>query len=531
MKQCLLCLSALWVSGAAWAEPVAPLWQVTGLAVTPGGKTVLAAGMDGRVRLVDFASRKTRAEVLAHQRGVCNFGLSADGKRFITGGADRIVRVWDVERVKEIQTWEGHKSVVSAVALSPDGKLAASGDRRGGVHLWDVVTGKPRQTLPGGKNWVLALAFSADGKFLAGADVETDPIPAASDNPLTTRVRLRDLKTLREMPAPESGEGVVFLFGGTAPEKLARGQIRLLPSIPIAKGSASAMVWVLAGGCRGLNLGDATMAVSRCGRYIVTTWNAKCYSTPPGFRNALRGWGQMPLQMWEVSTGTEVWSKKVAECDAVALALAPDGRALVAGCTDGRLLFHDLRPAGWKPPDKWTEADFERAWQALGGEDAGTAYRAVWDLAAKGDESVRWLKKSLKPSTLDAARIKQRLADLDSDTFTVRRTAWKELAQFGEEADELLRAAASKPLPLEMKLSVQRLLAVGQDRPLAATPPRRPGVVGVGANRHAGGPGPVGGGGQGSGGGLSDPAGPARPRATGPEPLSSTSALGRSLPA
>jgi hypothetical protein len=41
-------------------------------------------------------------------------------------------------------------------------------------------------------------------------------------------------------------------------------------------------------------------------------------------------------------------------------------------------------------------AVFEQAWQALAGADAKKAYRAVWDLVARGDETVRWLAVSRK---------------------------------------------------------------------------------------------------------------------------------------
>ena len=104
--------------------------EVTSLAVTPDGRTLIAAGMDGRVRVVDLSLRRERASVLAHKGGVWAMGLSAAGQHFITGGADQSARIWDLARVKEVRAHEGHTAVVSAVALSADGRLAASGRLR-----------------------------------------------------------------------------------------------------------------------------------------------------------------------------------------------------------------------------------------------------------------------------------------------------------------------------------------------------------------------------------------------------------------
>jgi hypothetical protein len=254
---------------------------------------------------------------------------------------------------------------------------------------------------------------------------------------------------------------VAFITGGRKVQELKRDVIRLEPFGPTVFHGPGKLVLILAGGWRGLRLGDsgAGLAVSHGGRFIATAWTSERPWHPPVMPPQNNGWLTMRVQLWERSTGKAVWSREVEERHAAALALAPDGRTLVAGGTDGRLRFHDLRPQGWKPPGKWAEADFDGAWKLLGGEDAGKAYRAVWDLVSQGNESVRRLKKLLKPSTLDSARIKQRIDDLDSDTFEVRRAARKELEQIGEEAEGLLREAAGKSLPLEMKLSVERLLA------------------------------------------------------------------------
>jgi WD40 repeat protein len=78
---------ALTLAGPARAQPTNTT-EITALAFTPDGKTVVAASLDGTLRLWDVAGKKETQQVAAHKGGVYGGALSPDGKRFATAGAD-----------------------------------------------------------------------------------------------------------------------------------------------------------------------------------------------------------------------------------------------------------------------------------------------------------------------------------------------------------------------------------------------------------------------------------------------------------
>jgi hypothetical protein len=456
MRRLALCLLVFALPGDARAGHWAGRYEVTGLAVTPDGRALLVAGMDGRVRLLDLNRRRERAAVLAHKGGIWALALSGDGRHFITSGADRLARIWELARVKEVLTYEGHRSAVSAVALSADGRLAASGDYTGAVHLWDAATGKVRfrQAVNGFR--ATGLAFSPDSSLLVGGSVEQGPTPESGPNK-PSRLCLWQVADGTKEVLAETGEVVHFLPG--------HGGLVASCSIPYtvdAKGATSpyggsqTILWDPWRKCRPFRLKNYYhgLAVSPDGRYIATSWGSyRFHESSRAQKSPARG-----IHLWELASGKEVWARSVKEDDATVMAFTPNGRTLIAGRQRGTLAYHDLRPEGWQPPARWGEADFARAWQALGRTSPTLAYTAVWDLAARSDGTVRWLLKRWKPVSQEE-RARRLLAELDSDDFAEREKARRALEELAEEAEPVLRAALAKPVSAEVRQAVQRLLA------------------------------------------------------------------------
>jgi WD40 repeat protein len=133
-------LIALALLPTAAAARSAGKGEITGLAVTPDGKTLLVGDVEGKVRLIVMDKRKHRAEVQAHKGGLWDLALSADGKRFITGGEDQAVRIWDFARVKEIRTFEGHKDRLPRSPCRP----TASSPLQGTTPAWFSSTRSSR---------------------------------------------------------------------------------------------------------------------------------------------------------------------------------------------------------------------------------------------------------------------------------------------------------------------------------------------------------------------------------------------------
>jgi hypothetical protein len=125
------------------------------------------------------------------------------------------------------------------------------------------------------------------------------------------------------------------------------------------------------------------------------------------------------------------------------------GRVLT-GSADLTALLWDLRPkeAPKKPP-----------WEALSGNNAREAYRAVWALAAD-PKAPDLLRAKVKVGTAPPAdKVKQWLADLSANQFAVREAATKALQDLGRLVEPDLRAARDAATAAEVRARLDGLLA------------------------------------------------------------------------
>jgi WD40 repeat protein len=152
------------------------------------------------------------------------------------------------------------------------------------------------------------------------------------------------------------------------------------------------------------------------------------------------------------------------------VAFDPGGRELVSVSFDNTALVWDLANYGLRPIPL-SRAQLECLWVDLAGTDAKKAYEAIWALALAPSQTVPFLQNRLLPvPARDSQRIKQLIADLNSQQFQTRSRAAQELESLGELAEPTLREALTTSPSLEARRQLERLLEI---RAKAILPPDR----------------------------------------------------------
>lgn len=151
------------------------------VALSPDGRTAVAAHSSGAVRLVDRGSGREVARLDGHTGFVSVAAFSADSALVATGSFDRTWRVWNVRSGAGVSTMrvEGSLSFVASLAFSRDARRLAAGFTDGKALVLDLDSGRvvfPPLDHAGGSSSsrlhsVGAVGFSPDGETVAtGAD-------------------------------------------------------------------------------------------------------------------------------------------------------------------------------------------------------------------------------------------------------------------------------------------------------------------------------------------------------------------------
>ena len=141
----------------------------TRLAIAPDGKTMAIGGPDGRVRLIDLATRLEVATLEAHNGEVRALAFGRGGKILATGGIDGKVFLHEVGPRSKPRELPASGGPIADLRFTPGGEIlaVAAEGRAGEIDLFDADSAEPRSSLPPRGADVASLAFSPDGRTIA----------------------------------------------------------------------------------------------------------------------------------------------------------------------------------------------------------------------------------------------------------------------------------------------------------------------------------------------------------------------------
>jgi WD40 repeat protein len=186
----------LWdvITGRPVGVPITSDHAVTGMAVSPDGKTVAVAA-DG-LQLWATATGQPIGRPLPDSDAGESMAFSPDGTLLAVIGADGQARLWDTATQQQVGApmSVGGSGSAGALAFAPGGKILATVGADGQARLWDVSTQRPvgAPATAGSGPGPAAAAFSPDGRTLATASGGT--------------VRLWNVATEREIGAPMTAD-------------------------------------------------------------------------------------------------------------------------------------------------------------------------------------------------------------------------------------------------------------------------------------------------------------------------------------
>jgi RNA polymerase sigma factor (sigma-70 family) len=397
------------------------------VAVAPDG-ALLSFGCDGTVRTWDLRARKAVGLLPVEQDlNAGGFALSRDGRLLaVSNSQENAVVLYERATGKAVRKLSAEHEEGRDLAFSPDARWLAGVHCEGGrIRVWDVTSGRTMLTL-GGKPVAYAVrcAFSPDGRRFASAEHGL--------------VRFWDTNTWEEESSLEAYAPMGLSFSPDG-RTLATASLEGVRLFELATHRERAHI-------RPKGYPNGLLHFSHTGRWLAWMSDRKT------------------IHVWDVRRGELVGpfaghDSPATGLDApvTGLAFTADDRALASSSDDSTILVWDVAGSASTKPLVGV-ADFEPAWKALAGEDAKAAWTSIRDLTFSPG-AVKGIAARLKPAAaIDPKRIAACLSDLDSEEFTVRERAARELEQMGERGIPALeRFLTGTPSP-EAKRVVRAVL-------------------------------------------------------------------------
>jgi WD40 repeat protein len=197
----------------------------------------------------------------------------------------------------------GHSADIRGITFSPDGSLAASGDSTGRIILWETTTWRQWGVLAGQTSAVLSLGFSPNGCVLASGGSDSGTF-------------LWDVANRKQLAALTAAPGVTSVAFSQNGRHLAAGT-----------DAGKCMLW-------DTGTGNWPRVFEGGGAIARVAFN-------PDDRLLATAGKNRSVILWELRSGRRFRSFEAYDGDARTMLFSPNGRFLMSGCQDGRILHWD----------------------------------------------------------------------------------------------------------------------------------------------------------------------------------------------
>jgi WD40 repeat protein len=470
------------------------------------------------LQLWDVATGKPLASRPGHVTAVDRVAFVANGRQLVSISANQRIgaaRVWDALTGQSLYMLpdEWNWTDCGVLCASRDGSLLLLGDMNT-ITIWDVAKRRRVRRLALEKKLsedssllIFALALSPDGRRMTSISQATNSEGVAFQvwdiaNGEKLSRRILDMPELRHRYTVLSPDGriVATTDGRTVWLRDAvSGAIR--QTLSVEKPAEDEQMWgrlVFSKDCRLLAcisrpgnvlIEDAASTKGKVRVWELATgkefpplavpWTQDIAFAPDGHSLATGGGARIelsnfekPIRLWDIATGEEVGRYEGhgtlvgslhSPSENHSLAFSPDGQTLATGLLDSTVLLWDVKPALQRVrkslPDVRGE-DLPRLWADLAGDDARKAQASLRALAATPKVALPFLQHRLTPArAADPERLRRLIADLDSDQFAVRKTAYEDLRKIDLLAEPALHKTLKRRPSLESRRRMEDLLA------------------------------------------------------------------------
>ena len=164
--------TASWQTKAEWKIGDTAGFFSIQLLLTPDQRSLVVAGTSA-IEFRDVLTGEVEASLASSNRDVSGIAFSPGGNLLATSSSDGAVHLWDPSRKELVDVVRGHLLGVHGVAFSPDGeRLATISHGNEAVKLWDVATRHEVATLAGQGGMFHQVTFSPDGRLIIAINME-----------------------------------------------------------------------------------------------------------------------------------------------------------------------------------------------------------------------------------------------------------------------------------------------------------------------------------------------------------------------